>query len=164
VGCGPGLLPAVLAKLGCNSIGVDVDPKMFRPVPLHRVIATGDVFGLPFRAKTFDLVTASNLLFLLSRPTDALVEMGRVLKIGGKLALLNPSENLYQSAAEAFSKAHGLEGLAQSSLITWARRAEENHRWTEDETRRLYSEAGITFMEDIIKVGPGFARFSWGTT
>ena len=163
VGCGPGLLAAILAKFGCRAVGVDLDPQMFQPTPVYNNIALADVNALPFESKSFDFVTASNLLFLLPQPILALIEMRRILKPGGKVALLNPSEKLNVIAAASFAEERGLEGLARDTLLNWARRAEENHRWTEDETRTLYSNASLRYKAGALKVGPGFGRFSWGT-
>ncbi|HEX9091821.1 MAG TPA: hypothetical protein VF831_10045, partial [Anaerolineales bacterium] len=109
-----------------------------------------------------DLITATNLLFLLPDPLPMLVEMKRLLYPGGKLAMLNPSEYLNVQAAMTFAGEQRLEGLAKSTLINWARRAEENHRWTEVDTRAIYAEAGMKCEACILKVGPGFGRFSWG--
>jgi len=164
VGCGPGLLPAIFAGRGCKAIGVDLDPAMLRSSALHKLVAVGDIFSLPFPSKSFDLVTASNLLFLLAEPIQALVEMKRILRTGGCLALLNPSEHLNTRAAEAFAKERGMDGLGRDTLINWARRAEEHHRWTEKETVPLFSGIGMSFNRSALKVGPGFGRFSLGTT
>jgi SAM-dependent methyltransferase len=164
VGCGPGLLPAIFAGLGCKAIGVDLDPAMYRPSTLHKMVAIGDVYRLPFPSKSFDLVTASNLLFLLSEPIQALIEMKRILQPGGCLALLNPSEQLTTRAAEAFARERGMNGLGRDTLIKWARRAEEHHRWTEKETVELFTGIGLSFNRSALKVGPGFGRFSLGTT
>ncbi len=76
--------------------------------------------------------------------------------------MLNPSEALNVQEAERFANEKGLQGLAQSTLVNWARRAEQNQRWTEDETVDLYHNAGMRCMECVQKVGPGFGRFSWG--
>ena len=163
VGCGPGLLPALFAGLGCKAIGVDLDLSMLRPSALHKLVTVGDVYRLPFPSRSFDLVTASNLLFLLPEPIQALVEMKRILQPGGCLALLNPSEHLNTRAAEAFTRERGMDGLGRDTLINWARRAEEHHRWTENETVELFSSIGLSFNRSVLKVGPGFGRFSLGT-
>ena len=162
VGCGPGLLPAILSRFGCIATGVDIDREMFSPAPLHSRVLVADGMKLPFRPQSFDLLTATNLLFLVPNPILMLIEMKRLLRPGGRLALLNPSENLNVQAAITFAGEQGLEGLAKSTLFTWARRAEENHRWTEDETRIVYAQAGMKCEACILKVGPGFGRFSWG--
>ncbi len=162
VGCGPGLLPAILAKFGCTAIGVDLDPDMFHPSPLHSMVAVANVFDLPFQAHTFDLISASNLLFLLSDPALALAKMKYCLRPGGKLALLNPSEFLDEQAAKAFINEKDLDGVARDTLLHWARRAVENQHWTNEETCALFENAGLKYMGSVLKIGPGFGRFSWG--
>ena len=161
-GCGPGLLPAILARLGCFSVGIDLDPAMFLPSPLHSMVAVADVGGLPFKPHSFDLITASNLLFLLPNPENVLRDLKPFLANRGRVAMLNPSEALDEQEAERFANKKGLQGLARSTLVNWARRAEQNHRWTEDETRAIYAEVGMKCEACILKVGPGFGRFSWG--
>jgi ubiquinone/menaquinone biosynthesis C-methylase UbiE len=136
--------------------------EMFQPSPLHSPVAVANVYDLPFTSKTFDLITASNLLFLLSEPIHALGKMKRLLCPGGRVAMLNPSEQLNEQSALNFANEQGLVGLARDTLINWARRAAENHHWTEVETYSLYNDAGMKCMGSSLKVGPGFGRFSWG--
>jgi ubiquinone/menaquinone biosynthesis C-methylase UbiE len=162
VGCGPGLLPVIFSKFGCRAIGVDLDLEMFRPSPLHPNVVVADVFDLPFKSQSFDLITASNLVFMLSEPMKALVEIKKLVCPAGRVAMLNPSEHLNEQAASIFIKEKGLDGLARDTLLNWARRAAENYHWTEDETHTLYRDAGLKYMGSIVKVGPGFGRFSWG--
>jgi len=163
VGCGPGLLPAIFSSFGCKAVGVDIDVEMFHPSPLHPMVAIGDACWLPCKPRLFDLITATNLLFLLPQPIEVLLEMKRLLVPGGKLAMLNPSENLSQGAALAFARQQGLAGVAQDTLLNWARRAEAHQRWTEEETRGLFAQAGLVYMGSVLKVGPGFGRFSCGS-
>jgi SAM-dependent methyltransferase len=162
VGCGPGLLPSILSKLSCTAIGVDLDVAMFKPPALHAMLAVADVHNLPFEPKTFDLITASNLIFLLPEPDKALLKLKPLLVPKGKLVMLNPSELLSHQAALNFAVENRLEGLARDTLLNWASRAEQHHRWTDEETRYLYAEAGFTYQGSKLKVGPGFARFSSG--
>ena len=162
VGCGPGLLPALFARQGCNALGLDLEADMFLPQPLHPQVLVAHGEALPFPGGMFDLVTASNLLFLLADPRPTLDEMRRVARPGGMLALLNPSEYLNQDAAVVLAEAKALQGLARASLLNWAQRAEANHRWTEPEMNNLLLAAGIQPLENSLKVGPGFARFTRG--
>jgi ubiquinone/menaquinone biosynthesis C-methylase UbiE len=150
--------------MGCRVAGVDIDPEMFRPSHLHEEVIVADVYHLPFIAHSFDLITATNLLFLIPFPAQVLYELKRFLHPSGKIAMLNPSENLTEQGAMAFAEKRGLEALARDTLVNWARRAEANYRWTEDETRELYASAGMKYMASEIKIGPGFGRFSWATT
>ena len=57
VGCGPGLLSALLDQKGCRAFGVDLDMEMFRPTLLHPQVTVADVNALPIAPGTFDLVT-----------------------------------------------------------------------------------------------------------
>lgn len=162
VGCGPGLLPALFARQGCLATGIDLEADMYLPQPLHPQVLCAQGERLPFPGGVFDLVTASNVLFLLADARPVLSEMRRVTRPGGRLALLNPSEQLDQKAAAVLAEARALDGLARQSLLNWAQRAEANQRWTEAETRALLLSEGIEPMEISLKVGPGFARFTWG--
>lgn len=163
VGCGPGLLPAIFSQFGCKAIGVDLDLEMFQPSPLHSIVAVADVFDLPFQAQSFDLITAANLIFLLSEPVLALSKIKPLLRTGGKVAMLNPSERLSEQAAVTFADESGLEGVARDTLINWARRAARYHQWTEEDTIGVYNQAEMKYGGSVLKVGPGFGRFSWGT-
>jgi SAM-dependent methyltransferase len=164
VGCGPGLLPAIFSKFGCTAVGIDLDMEMFKPSPLHYPVVVTDVMDLPFPHNTFNLITASNLLFLLPEPIQVLISLEQLLHSGGKVAMLNPSEHLNLQSAIGFADDQGLEGVARATLLNWAKRASDNHRWTEAETRLLYTKAGLKFTGSVLKVGPGFGRFSSGIT
>jgi len=135
---------------------------MFRPSALHLPVVVANAYDLPFESHTFDLITASNLIFLLSNPIQALKKMKELLCGGGRIAMLNPSDYLNEQTALLFANEKGLEGVARDTLLNWARRATEYHQWTEEETFALYSDAGMKCMGSILKVGPGFGRFSWG--
>ena len=78
------------------------------------------------------------------------------------MALLNPSEKLNVRAADIFAEDLGLNGMARDTMLNWAKRAKENHRWTENETQELYKSAGMKCIASNLKIGPGFGRFSWG--
>lgn len=159
VGCGPGLLPALFAQRGCKSFGVDLDLGLLaaRLVP---TLVQADAFKLSFQRAAFDLVTSTNVLFLLPDPLQALQEWKRILVPGGALCLLNPSEYLSVPAATRLAGKRGLRGTARTSLLNWARNAEINFRWTENETRDLLSRAGFRLEESVLRVGLGFARFT----
>jgi ubiquinone/menaquinone biosynthesis C-methylase UbiE len=135
---------------------------MFVPRHLHPLLLQADAICLPFPHAWFDLVTASNVLFLLPEPEKALIEMARVTQPGGWVAMLNPSERLSVTAAESLAKARGLQGLELTSLIHWAERAESLHRWSAQETEAMMRSVGLEQIEMELRVGPGFARFARG--
>jgi SAM-dependent methyltransferase len=161
VGCGPGLLPALLAERGCQAFGVDLEraPLAQR---LHPPLVQAGADCLPFPAGFFHLVTASNLLFFLPEPVTVLREMRRLARPGGWVALLNPSERMSVPLAMEFVDQRGLVGLDRLSLIDWAARAEAHHRWDEDGLAALFAAAGLSLQESALKFGPGLARLARG--
>ena len=52
VGCGPGLLPALLARRGCRAFGVDMDKASLAQC-LYAALAQADAEWLPFPAESF---------------------------------------------------------------------------------------------------------------
>ena len=161
VGTGPGLLPAIFAQSGCRAIGADYALDMFRDA-LHPNLLLANVFSLPFKPLTFDLITASNLLFLLPDPLTALTEMKRLLTPDGEIALLNPSEKMSVTAATQLANARNLEGLARETLLNYAGRAERHYRWSEADLRELFAEANLELADTTTRMGNGLVRFSRG--
>jgi SAM-dependent methyltransferase len=135
---------------------------MFNNQPLHPDVAIANVDTLPFSSLCFDLVTASNLLFLLSDPVASLREMVRVVKPRGQIAILNPSEQMSVNAAAQLADKHNLEGLARDTLLNYAGRAERHNRWGKNEITSIFEVAGLRLVDIALKMGPGLVRFAKG--
>jgi len=160
VGCGPGLLPSLFAKKGCLTWGVDNDLAMFQPFSLYSDVVIGDVYQLPFRKMAFDLITASNLLFLIEDPLTALEGMAFFLAAEGRIALLNPTEKFTVRAAEALAEEKQLDGLARETLLNYAARAETHYRWNDEEQAALFHQVGLELVAKKEVMGRGFVRFT----
>jgi SAM-dependent methyltransferase len=99
VGCGYQILPSwamsqadqeQLVRSVGQITGVDVDPRIKdHPLLTHRVAALGG--ALPFRAETFDLVTANMVVEHVTDPKSFLSDMQRVLRPGGKFLFHTPN-------------------------------------------------------------------------
>ncbi len=97
VGCGPGTITSDLARrVGPGPVvGIDVAATVVDvaagayPTTDHPNLRfdTGDVYALEFDDESFDVVFAHQVLQHLSDPVAALREMGRVLRVGGLLAV-----------------------------------------------------------------------------
>ena len=97
VGCGTGEITARLAGLypRASLVGVDL---IERHLELARSRCAGlagrvafrkaDAFALPFADTAFDLVVCRHVLQAVPRPHEAIAEMVRVLRPGGRLHLL----------------------------------------------------------------------------
>jgi SAM-dependent methyltransferase len=160
VGCGPGLLPSLFSQGGCRAFGTDIDPAMLLPDGLHPHVAIANAVCLPFPDTHFEMVTASNLLFLLPDPLAVLDELARLLKTGGQLAVLNPSEHMNVTTATALADENQLTGLARDTLLNYASRAEIKFRWSEEVLTSLFAQAGLKLTETALKMGPGLVRFA----
>jgi SAM-dependent methyltransferase len=96
VACGPGNISRrALARLGPGGllVGIDASPTMLaRAVAdTHATNAAymrADAERLPFANASFDAVCCYAALYLIARPFDAIAEMARVLRPGGRVAVL----------------------------------------------------------------------------
>jgi arsenite methyltransferase len=99
VGCGPASITASLARATGPSglvLGVDLSEAMLaRAVRAETGPQTGflhaDAQRLPLRDATVDAVVSMAVLQLIPDPVAALAEMARVLRPGGRLAVLVPT-------------------------------------------------------------------------
>jgi len=148
VGCGTGFLSLELAARGHRVTGVDFAPQMLAEArqkaaaQRHTVrFEQGDAEALRFPDASFDLVMTRHVLWTLPHPEGAIDEWLRVLRPGGRLAIvdsqfdptvLEPSPQNARSSAEyatigdrlpflggrpqaeieALLKTHGLIGVA----------------------------------------------------
>ena len=99
VGCGPGTVTASLARAAAPdglALGLDISEAMLaRAVRAEAGPQVGflraDAQRLPLRDETVDAVVSIAVLQLVPDPAAALAEMGRVLRAGGRLAVMVPS-------------------------------------------------------------------------
>jgi arsenite methyltransferase len=99
VGSGPGNVTASLARAAGRdglALGLDISvPMLTRAVDAQAGPNVGflraDAQQLPFRDETFDAVTSLAVLQLIPDPSATLAEIARVLKPGGRIALMVPT-------------------------------------------------------------------------
>jgi ubiquinone/menaquinone biosynthesis C-methylase UbiE len=95
-GCGTGFLSLELASRGHRVTGIDFAPAMLaeaRRKAAEQSAAVrfeqGDAEQLPFAPGSFDLVVSRHLLWTLPHPERAIDEWIRVLRPGGRLAVID---------------------------------------------------------------------------
>ena len=99
VGSGPGNVTALLARAAGPdglALGVDIsEPMLARAVSAEAGPTVGflraDAQRLPFRDETFDAATSLAVLQLIPNPATTLSEIARVLKPGGRVAVMVPT-------------------------------------------------------------------------
>ncbi|CAB5079521.1 hypothetical protein D3OALGA1CA_434 [Olavius algarvensis associated proteobacterium Delta 3] len=99
VGCATGRLLEQLAEAGARDLfGIDLAPrilevarKRFSGLGVSAVFSTADAEDvLPWDDDFFDTVTLTGVLHHFFRPRDALAEIRRVLRPGGRLLIIDP--------------------------------------------------------------------------
>jgi SAM-dependent methyltransferase len=99
VGSGPGTVTASLARAAGKdglALGVDISEAMLtravhNEAGPHVGFIRADAQRLPLRDNTVDAVVSMAVLQLVPNPTAALAEMARVLRPGGRLAIMVPT-------------------------------------------------------------------------
>jgi SAM-dependent methyltransferase len=99
VGCGPGTVTASLARAAAPdglALGLDLSQAMLaRAVRAEAgpqiAFLRADAQQLPLRDETVDAVVSIAVLQLVPDPAAALAEMARVLRAGGRLAVMVPT-------------------------------------------------------------------------
>ncbi|MCK4658762.1 MAG: class I SAM-dependent methyltransferase [Phycisphaerae bacterium] len=101
LGCGVGGTVAGLRALGVDAVGVDFSPAMIeaaiRQHGLEGYVRCAEAGDLPFHTDSFDVVIADGLFHHLAvqgRLPEAIGEIRRVLRVGGKLCCFDRNGTL----------------------------------------------------------------------
>lgn len=136
VGCGPGISTVKLAQLlpRGKAIGVDITDKMLeiarQRAKAHKLknvtFLKEDAMSLSFPDETFDVVFSSYLLPWVPNVDQAIAEMHRVLKGGGKIGIITSatgSYNLfYKALAALIERYHKYYGQVSPEVLIGAKR------------------------------------------
>lgn len=145
VGCGPGTITADLAALVApgqvvalereGAILTEVEELAIERGLTNLTTTVGDVYELDFPDDSFDVVHAHQVLQHLADPVAALVEMGRVTRPGGVVAVRDadyaamtwyppdPRLDRWNEIYHAAARSNGAEPDAGRRLLAWANQA-----------------------------------------
>lgn len=85
--CGAGGTLALLRDAGHLPLGVDVEPRSVARARTQAPAVVADAHRLPLRSGSVDAVVCECALSTFDRPADALAEVVRVLRPGGRFAM-----------------------------------------------------------------------------
>lgn len=134
VACGPGNFTreyAVAVAPGGCAVGVDLSMPMLRRALSHSSesgasYVRGSAHALPFEADTFDAVACHGALYLIPEPFRAVDELLRVVRPGGRLAVMAAvaSDTAgFRRVAQRLVGPSGLRVFAPEALPAWLRTA-----------------------------------------
>ena len=93
-GCGDGALVCAAASRGADATGLDPDPAMLAAARMRAgeahvqaAFVEGRIEQIPFADASFDVVVAVTVLCFFADESEAVREMARVLRPGGRLVL-----------------------------------------------------------------------------
>jgi 2-polyprenyl-3-methyl-5-hydroxy-6-metoxy-1,4-benzoquinol methylase len=114
-GCGEGYLARILARNGATVTGVDSSARLIEAARAHNLndahpvsFDVASVDELPYPDSTFHLVVCNHLLNDLRDPSRPISEFARVLRGGGRLAILMLHPCFYNKHAEREQTTNGL--------------------------------------------------------
>lgn len=167
LGCGRGALSLELAEgvaPGGRVVGFDLDPEQVAAARAVRRAGlrfeVGDACDLlDVSDDSFDLAVCRRLLIHLSRPVEALREMARIVRPGGRVVAIEPDELVARGAAwdPAESLDPGLAALradVQGRVLEGVRQAGAGDRRLGLRLAELMGEVGL--------VGAGVTRHATG--
>jgi ubiquinone/menaquinone biosynthesis C-methylase UbiE len=116
VGCGTGFLSLELAARGHAVTGIDFAPEMLALANDKAADAGAairfehaDAENLPFPAASFDLVITRHVLWTLPHPEAAIDEWKRVLRPGGRLAVIDGQSLISPGEEQSYSARRSAE-------------------------------------------------------
>jgi ubiquinone/menaquinone biosynthesis C-methylase UbiE len=116
IGCGTGFLSLELAARGHRVTGIDFAPEMLA-LAKEKAVSAGasirfeeaDAENLPFATGSFDLVMTRHVLWTLPHPEAAIGEWIRVLRPGGRLAVIDGHSLVAPGDEQAYSARRSAE-------------------------------------------------------
>jgi ubiquinone/menaquinone biosynthesis C-methylase UbiE len=111
VACGEGYGAALIARTAKCVVGTDIDADVVR-VAQARYGRDGleflraDMFELPFKSRSFDVVTCFEAIEHVSTPSRALDEIARVVASGGTAIISTPDKAVYSDAENYENEYH----------------------------------------------------------
>lgn len=139
--CGTGLLSGVIAKRCKSLTATDFSAKMlsrtrkkYGQYP-HVRFEQADILHLPYPNARFDTVVAANVIHLLDNPHQALRELDRVCKPGGKLIIPTYMNRTDKGKTNRVSGVIGKAG------------ADFKREFTLETYRQFFADAGYTDVQ-----------------
>jgi len=120
VACGPGHITQMMADTGATVTGVDLSPEMVEVAKkLNPKIEfrEANVDYLPFDSKSFDAVLVNYAIHHFASPDNAVREIHRVLKPGGRFVFAGPLEHFgFWAFIAGITAHHTMDELAHGPI------------------------------------------------
>jgi len=124
VACGPGLVACEAAARARRVTGVDLTPTMIEQAKERQAALRldnmrweiADAYTLPFEDGSFDVVITRYSFHHLQEPARALMEMVRVCKVGGRIAVIDATPAT--EAQDAYNRMERIRDPSHATALT----------------------------------------------
>nr|WP_316655038.1 metalloregulator ArsR/SmtB family transcription factor [uncultured Gellertiella sp.] len=129
LGTGTGRILELLSGQYRRATGIDASRDMLavaranldRANVTHATVRHGDIFNLPLEGQEFDLVIIHQVLHFLDQPELAITEAARMLKPGGRLAIVDLAPHGLEYLRD--EHAHVRLGFSHPTMADWLHRS-----------------------------------------
>jgi SAM-dependent methyltransferase len=129
VACGPGFVVCAFAKVVRSAMGIDLTPAMIEKARSlasaeclsNASFGIGDVNSLPFAENSFSIVSSRYAFHHFQEPARVLMEMVRVCKPGGRIAVMDMIASDNPAKAERFNRMEKLRDPSHVGALTLSR-------------------------------------------
>jgi ubiquinone/menaquinone biosynthesis C-methylase UbiE len=152
LGCGAGMMlcEVLTMKPGWRGHGFDISPAAIRyaqDLSRHKGVAerasfrTGDIARLPFETESLDLLIASEVIEHMQEPAQAIRELARVLRPGGRLILTMPLESHTPAHAHTLDQPDDFRSLCESAGLSVQTLKSKWHFGYGDDNKHIFAVA-----------------------
>ncbi len=129
LGTGTGRILQLFDGVYRKAIGIDASRDMLAVARTNldkldsgrATVRHGDIFNLPLDGQDFDFITIHQVLHYLNEPQDAIAEAARVLRPGGRLAIIDFAPHTLEYLQE--KHAHSRLGFSHEAVDGWLSKA-----------------------------------------
>ena len=153
LGCGDGFFTSQLTAQS-TFIGLDPDLKSVRQAAgssAYRALVTAEAGRMPFRADSFAAVMSNSVLEHIPNLEEAVAEIHRVLRPGGRLVITVPSHTFGDMLlGTGFLRRAGLAGLSSAYKT-----------WFNGHSRHFHTDSAAVWIERLRKQGLEVKRYHY---
>src|ERR1035437_3561004 len=148
LGAGEGTLSQLMAQRARKVIAIDNSEKMVEfGAELARKHGLGNLEDVPIRTRTVDLAFLSQALHHAAHPERAVAEAWRILKPGGRIAILDLGRHHFEKAREMYADLW--LGFTEMEIERYLKAA----RFKNVETAAVFREQAGPHFETVLGVG-----------
>ena len=140
MGCGEGITLEKLIKTfpEKESIGVDLEQENIEICAQHGLRAVySDIYNIALPSGSFDVCICIDVLEHLKKPKEAIRELNRILKTGGRLIIVIPNDRTFLLARLAM-------GMVKEAFYD----AGHERQWKPGEVKDLLKDAGFRIASE----------------